>query len=472
MTFRSLLVAAGVLGSISVASAQTPPEPPKAPPGDVAPPASPAPPAEQTPPVDPAAAAPTAAPGAPAAAPAAQAAPDGPGAQPAEPPPAPEPPPETKIPEPNAGAVASPAVRWSQTTGADTVLEEEEETQLRWRGSTFTWNQGGTTTIFGVGRDNIGSEGEFYGWDFTLRPNYYLLDRPKDKVTLNAEIGWVTELTNSDTTQYYREPQLKDMALGVRYGRELWQRGSAEGGDYRTEAAMRLRVLLPTSPTSWNAGRYFSLSVGPQVVQKVKLLGSKADGLNHVTATLGVTYAHLFAESYTPVNGDLRRTRRIATGETVIDDQLSGWSQDMDRLTTSLDIDLPLYKDLSLGTSFGLISRFKHKFTHGCDEDSGADCTEYRSVRNPDPTTYLANTVFDVNLSHPIYDVVNVTLGYNNTSPQLGEDGKRRVMFYSPEAQFYLDITANLDAIYSKVTGRGEKKDKPGTARAARQQNL
>ncbi|WP_437614848.1 hypothetical protein WMF20_16685 [Sorangium sp. So ce834] len=353
-------------------------------------------------------------------------------------------------------------MRWSQGTAADAVLEEEEETTLRWRGSTFTWNQGGSTTLFGVGGEYIPAD-QVYGWDFTFRPNFYVLDRPKDKVSVSAEIGWVTELTNSDVTTTYREPQFKDIALNGRYSRELWESGGADRGEYKTDAAMRLRLILPTSPTSWNSGKYFTVSVGPQLIQKIKILGAKADGLNHVTATLGVSYSHLFSDSYTPVREGLGRQRMTPSGEVAPDDQLTGTSLATDRLATSLQVDLPLYQDLSLGTSFALLSDFKHEFERGCAETS-TGCAPYEGSQGP---TYVPQTAFDVSLNYPIFEVVDLTLGYNNTNLQLGLDGKRRSFFYSPPAQFYLDITANLDVIYSKVTGRGKKVEAPGTASAA-----
>ncbi|WP_437536290.1 hypothetical protein WME79_16110 [Sorangium sp. So ce726] len=487
MTFRSLLVAAGVLGSISVASAQTPPAPPAAPPADPTPlqppqqPAAPAPVAPGAPaaaPGAPAAApgAPAAAPGAPAAAPGAPAAAPGVAAAPAAAPPAepappaqPEPPAEPpSAPEtPRRDAAAVPlVVRSNLATGADAVQEEDEATNLRWRGTSFTWNQAGSTTLFGVGGEYT-PDIQVYGWDFTLRPNYYLLDRPKEKVSLSAEIGWLVELTNSDTTATYREPQLKDTTLGARYSRALWESGGANKGEYKTDAAMRLRVTLPTSPQSWNSGDYFTVSLGPQVTQKIKVLGSKADGLSHVTATLGVTYAHLFSRSIMRVNPDIRRLRQNPSGEVARDEQLSGYAQALNRLTTSLDLDVPLYKDLSLGASFALLSRFKPELGEGCVEIS-TGCAGYDSHG----ATYLPNTAFDINVSHPVYEVVDVTLGYNNTTGQLGEDGQRRNFFYSPDAQFYLDINANLDVIYSKVTGRGKKAEKAGTASASRRQTL
>ncbi|XXX81003.1 hypothetical protein WMF30_19795 [Sorangium sp. So ce134] len=353
-------------------------------------------------------------------------------------------------------------MRWSQGSAADAVLEEEEETTLRWRGSTFTWNQGGSTTLFGVGGEYIPAD-QVYGWDFTFRPNFYVLDRPKDKVSVTAEIGWVTELTNSDITTYYREPQLKDIALNGRYGRELWESGGANRGEYKTDAAMRLRVILPTSPASWNSGKYFTLSVGPQITQKIKLLGSKADGLNNVTATFGVSYSHLFSDSYTAVTGSPVRERMIPSGEVAPDDQLTGASLATDRLATSLQLDLPLYQDLSLATSLALYSDFKHEFEGGCAA-TATGCAPYDGSQG---ITYVPQTAFDVSLSYPVFEVVDLTLGYNNTNLQIGLDGRRRSFFYSPEAQFYLDITANLDVIYSKVTGRGKKVEKPGTASAS-----
>ncbi|WP_437490920.1 hypothetical protein WME75_14625 [Sorangium sp. So ce1014] len=370
-------------------------------------------------------------------------------------------------PGPEAGPATSPAVRWNQVTAADTLLEDEEETTLRWRGSTFTWNQGGSTTLFGVGGEYIPAI-QVYGWDFTFRPNFYVLDRPKDKVAVSADIGWVTELTNSDITTHYREPQFKDVALNARYSRELWESGGAERGEYKTDAAMRLRLILPTSPASWNAGKYFTVSVGPQIIQKIKLLGSKADGLNNLTATLGVTYAHLFAESYTPVKGGLGQERMTPSGAVAPDDQLTGSSLAMDRLATSLQLDLPLYKDLSLATSFGLLSDFKHEFEGGCVATQ-TGCAPYDGSQG---TTYVPQTAFDVSVNYPVFEVVDLTLGYNNTDRQIGYGGQRRSFFYSPEAQFYLDITANLDVIYSKVTGRGKKVEKPGTASAPSRRQL
>jgi hypothetical protein len=77
--------------------------------------------------------------------------------------------------------------------------------------------------------------------------------------------------------------------------------------------------------------------------------------------------------------------------------------------------------------------------------------------RDPNRVTYVTNTGFDTSLSYPIFGVVDIGLGYYNETLGLAPDGTRRDIFYSPDAQFYLDIVANLDVIYEKASGRGEK---------------
>ena len=88
-----------------------------------------------------------------------------------------------------ASVLGSPALAMAQqlpqAIGADESSADganEAEAPLPWRGSTFTWNQAATTTLLGVGRDNIGSENEQYNWWFSFRPRYFLVDAPKDNV--------------------------------------------------------------------------------------------------------------------------------------------------------------------------------------------------------------------------------------------------------------------------------------------------
>ena len=57
-------------------------------------------------------------------------------------------------------------------------------------------------------------------WD--ANPNFYVLDLPKDKINVDADIGAGVELTNSDTTVTYREPYFKDIRLSGTYTRDIF----------------------------------------------------------------------------------------------------------------------------------------------------------------------------------------------------------------------------------------------------------
>ncbi len=403
-------------------------------------------------------------PGAPPVDPTAPPAPPTAGAQPA--PPSVTPPPAPPAPPPPSAPPPQPPLQWGPPTGADaagasTGAGAKGPTKpLPWRATTFTWNQAGTTTIFGLGQDYQGGEGQFYGWDFTFAPNVYLYDQPKDKIRAFAEIGWATELTDSDTTTEKNETHFKDLQVGAGYTRTLWESSGKDEGEYKTSGGLTGRLVFPTSPTSFNTGRYLTTALGLSLKQQVKLLGTKADGLNNITVGATGTWGHLFARSYTATNEDLHRTRQNASGRTIDSDVLTTSSLAMNRLTAGLSFELPLYKDLSLATQFRIVGNLKHDFEpgagSGCDVAVANDpCVE--AARTEDRTLYQPLTTFDLALSYPVFEVVDLTLGYNNETRWIGEDGQRRTIFYSPDAQFYLDITANLDVIYSKITKRDEK---------------
>lgn len=330
--------------------------------------------------------------------------------------------------------------------------EKKEAEPLMWRGTSFTWNQSVSTTTVGIGRDNIGQEDDVYTWDFFLSPNIYLLDLPNDKISAFAELGVGVEWTDSGTTTTQREPQFRDTQVGLGYNRSIFK---SEDGEWSTGAAVRTRYAIPTSKISLNQGRYGVFSLGASLSQKIRLLGNAADGLNNLSLVGGVTWSHLFARSYTPTNGGLERTRQAPSGQTLLSDQLSFRSMDMDRIIPSITATLPLYKDLSLTTQFRLISRFRHDFEgNDCEVVVMGECQQADRLENR--STYFTDSSFDISLSQPIYDMFGLNLGYNNETLTLGEDGKTRNIFYSPSAVFYLDLVVNIDSIYEKASGRSE----------------
>ena len=457
-----ILAAAGVLGVASVAGAQPtpPPVPPPVPPSATVPtdPNAPPPPATgapQTPPVDP---------NAPPATPPV-----------AQPPVAPAPPAQPPV-QPTPAPPPQPPLQWSPTVGApgaDTInpgagADAKGPTKpLPWRGTTFTWNQAGSTTTFGVGRDNIGSEGEYYGWDFVFAPNFYILDLEKDKLRAFAEIGFQTELTNSDTTTDLRETLFKDMQLGLGYTRTLMESGGSDKGEYLTTGSFTGRFILPTSEASYEQGRYLTTSLGLGAQQQVKILGTKAAGLKNATVGLTGTWSHLFASNYEPTFPDVNVPRRPNASGTINNDGAGANSFEQNRLIASLTLDVNLIENLSLGTNFRVVGRFKHEYTEDtlCAPVDNAPCAPVGGEE--DAPLYHPYTTFDVSLSYPVFEVVDLTIGYNNDTRAIDEGGRRRNIFYSPDAQFYLDIVANLDVIYTKVAGAISPK-KVETAKTAK----
>lgn len=363
--------------------------------------------------------------------------------------------------QPPADPNAPPSAQPPAAPAADKPAEDDNPIPKalrpnRWRFSSFSWSQSVTTTTAGIGRDNIGHEDEFYGWDFSFAPQYWFYDEKDDKVFVNAEIGASVEWTDSATTTEKREPQLTDFQLGLGYNRSIF---TSEDSEWLTRLFLRGRAIFPTSEISQAQGRYLTTSLGASVLQVFKLLGNDADGLNNLTVIGGVTWSHLFARSYTATNPELERTRQSAGGQTILSDQLTFNSMDIDRVIPTLFTTLPLYKDLSFNTTWRLIGRFRHDFEgDGCDVIVMDECVE--ADRDPNRTTYLTNSSVDFSLTQGIYNVAFLTIGYNNETLTLGENGKSRNPFYSPSALFYLDISLQLDQVYAKATaGSGSNRN-------------
>jgi hypothetical protein len=339
------------------------------------------------------------------------------------------------------------------TVAPDNTIEDDTKKQnapLRWRGSTFNWNHSATTTLLGVGRDNIGTEHEVYTWAFNLRPRYFVVDAPKDKVTVSADVGMEVEFTDSSRTTDRNELLFQDTFLGAAYTRIL---ATPDKGEYRTIGTLFTRLRLPTSKFSYEQGQYLATTIGPALNQQIKILGNSASALNNVTIAASVSWNHLFASSYVPTNPDLKRPRQNASGTTMQSDVLSGYSMAMNTIVSVVSADLPIVEGLTLSTSFGHIATIKHQF----DDDGACHAQTLTGCVNvpPDPnaTLFQPTTLFRAGLTYGIKSYVDLSLGYENIAGQLGEDAQRRNMFYSPFAQFYVDITANIDAIYKGGSG-------------------
>lgn len=422
-----LLAAAGVLGSVAVAHAQPAPSP--APDPAPAPAAAPAPPPPAPPP-------PAVDPNAPAVAPAAMPAAPAPGTWGAAPPP---------------GAAAAPAP-------APVPAPQEAPKKPNPFGFTqFSWSNSASTKSFGVGADYISSDDEVYMMDFGLNIRYTFLNQPKNKLFVNAAGGVEVELTNSDSTPKLRQPLLRDTSVGLGYTRRVF---TSEDKETSTSAQLTTSASLPTSDLSRQQGKYLGTSVGLSVFHNQKLAGSKHDWFQSIFLIGSANWGHTFSRAYTPTSTDLavtQRPRQVACDKDEgcqfdVSDQLSGYSLSHDTLRFTGGFYLSIYKDIiQLGNTWSITDRYKYAFSDTCvNLPTTEGCEPVGRLTNA--TKRGALTTFDVGISYYVPDNLGrVDFGYTNSTNQIGEDGLRRSVFYSPEAQFYMNLVANLDGIYDKA---------------------
>jgi hypothetical protein len=473
MRFRTiLLAAAGMLGSIAVAQAQPPPAAPPGPPPPAAPPAA----APAPPPDAPAPAAP------PAAAPAAQPALPPPGPPPPGPPPPAPPPTDVVPPAPPPPGLPGPEAQPYAPPGQWPYLPPQAppppQPQLQWgngappattpkpadkpnpfRFSWFTWNQQATTTIFGVGADTIGDDGQTYTWDFTFTPRWYFYDKHDDQIAVAAEIGWTTQLTNSNSapaTTNLHETDFKNMSFSLLYSHLIYENQARPGvdqGEYKTYPGASFRVILPTSPQSSGSGQLLALAVTPSIRQQVRLLGNKSDWLGNVIMSGSVGWTHTFWDYTTATNTGTPTDNFSYAGQDqfVSTDQLTGGPNEHDRLTLAFVYFFPIYKELYFSNAWKFIKGFNYAATPNvCAPAMGVanNCAMIPAAAGALTTT---NMSFDVGLSYTFWDTVRWGVGYLSEANQLTPGSTYRSVFYSPDAVFYMDVIVQLESIYDRL---------------------
>jgi hypothetical protein len=416
-----LLAAAGVLGSVAVANAQPAPE--GAPPAPLPPPpvAQPAPIAE---PVAPLVVAP---------------------------------PPQADAPPPAVVGSGAP----TPSSGADTTTKEPAKKPNPWGFTRFTWSNTGSTKIFGVGKDYIGTEDSQFVMGFGMNIRYVYLNEPKDRAYVNVGFGWDVEMTNSDSTTKERDPLFRDMSVSTGYSHVVYQ---SEDKETKTSPGLSVGLGLPTSLASRNQGKYFTSNVGALVIHQQKLRGSSADWFQGVLLFGSAGWSHLFSRATQPTNEAANIAQRPRTtcsnGDCAAEgtDALSGGLFTHDTVRLNLTYYLDIYKDLlSFGNTWGYDIPFKYTPPASDCIKISTGCAKPGDLTNPNAGIPL--TTFDVSISYAIpSNLGRADFGYTNSAPALGEDGTRRSIFYSPDAQFYVNLVAYFDGIGEKIYDSATKK--------------
>ncbi|UQA61860.1 hypothetical protein [Polyangium aurulentum] len=450
------------LGVASNAAAQPPAAPPPAPPPPAAAPADPAAPA----PTDAAAedAAPTPPPPPPTTNPNAPPAPPAAGdvdSTPPAPPPVTLPPylsGSTTAPLNVPGAAQTPAPT-PPGPGADAgVAVGKAPARVRWRGTNVSWNHSLNTQMLGIGSDYQSTAHHDYTQSFALALNYFLIERKDEKgndrghsLRVTSSLGFDVELTDGFTTTK-REPLFRDVPLSFVYSRPLWKSANDE---WSLSTALNGTLQFPTSKLSYNRGIFLSTSPRASLFLQFPIRGKDAPFLKGALAGLAMRWDHRFSRATVPTNPDLERPRQTMLGSSFIDDIVSPAPIDVNTFRPSAFVffdehvfDRPLWVFLSGGLNYRPTPRAGG--SRDCYE-AATGCGEIGRLDNA--ADFVLTTAFSVGLTYFPMVEWGISLGYDNVSGQLGEDGQTQNPFYSPNAQFSANLVVSIDAIYERLTG-------------------
>jgi hypothetical protein len=335
---------------------------------------------------------------------------------------------------------------------------DQEGKPPAYRGSSASWEHNVSAQTLGVG-DDPQSANPTYTMGFAVRPRYYLLDNPRSRLSLRGDAGIYREFTNSDSTTQRGEWSLSDTELVLVYVRRLL---GANDGDALLGEIRPLSLLLPTSEASFESGRYFGLGATLGITKTSPLLQGRFKPDLSSVVRFAVGYRRWFARATVPTNPSLERVRLTPDGRSLPGDQLSGASLIRDELTLSARFQLAFGEAVSWTTDFGFQPAWKYDVADEV-EICGVVATGCTTVGvGEDDSRYLVRTQFNTELGFRLYTGLSLEVGYGSAANQLGADGRRRGIFYNPDAGFYASLTFTPDELLSPPKKRSAQG--PGTS--------
>jgi len=367
-----------------------------------------------------------------------------------------------------AGASTGGQLTWNPQgdTGAKPAEPKKAKPRpkkLNWRNTSFVWDQTATGQTVGLGKD-FQSRDPNYTMTFSLRPRYYIYDdsaadvstlgtaaaanaATKTTISVRGDIGLSREFTNSDATTKKGEWTATDAQLYLALVRQLYSKG-----DVSTIGVVDVpKLTFPSSKFSYDAGRYMELGTTVAAIQQLPLLGSKSDFLQILSLEAAASYSHWFTRATQATQPNLSYVRMNPQGIALPGDQLGGAAFAEHQADFTIADELMITDRISWSNQFSWRPYWKYTFNNqaNCVQITG-ECVTPSTVDNP--THYSVVTLFDTELDVRVLDQLSIAAGYANVTPQIGPDGKRRNIFYSPDAVVYLTATAYLDQIYKTFT--------------------
>jgi len=398
-------------------------------------------------------------------------------AQPDQPaPPASEPPPPASQPA-VTGTLTTQGVTLSPTPttpGQDTATkkaqpkaeEEKKEKKLPWHGTTFLLSQYATTPTLGMGKD-YQSANPLYAWWMVFGPRYYFLEDDKQTFMLRLRFDVTLEMTNSDSTTRQYEAEFGNIWVLAPYSRTLYKEGA-----WVTKVSTGPRVLIPSAKSAWNAGTRLMPGWSLGVSQGFPLAGKGKSWFPSASVSASAAYTKYINKSTTPTNDSFERQMMDTSGRTFVSNTYGASMLANHQVLANVGVDLQITDKLNAFALNYWIMSWAYKPTETQVNISTGPTTPSGTQ---DPQSFRNLNWLYTGVEYEVIPQMSVGAGYYNLANQIGPDGKRRSILWSPDAVVFFDITANLDEIYSSIAGTKDSKEtrKAGTAaiRAARQRN-
>ena len=322
-------------------------------------------------------------------------------------------------------------------------------TSLPWR-NTFLYLENSTTTqTLGVG-GAYQTRDPYYELTIGLRPRLYLLGTDVYELLLLADLGLTSERTNSDSTTRRGEWSATDFELSSAFAAVL-----RSSQDETTEVDFRLpRITFPTSRISSDTGKILGLGARVLLAEDIVLQGREAAFFPNLLIGLRADYGYQFTRSRVPTSSSLERVRLDPDGRSVVSDQLGGATFASQSALFGALVSAYVHQTVAWTTSMDVRPAWHYPVRRdvpicgvvltGCTTADGA----------ADPQTRSTLTAFTSDILMSLSDVVGLSVGYTNVTAQLAPDGRRRSLFYSPDARFYAQLNIGLDQLYAGVAAQ------------------
>jgi hypothetical protein len=325
------------------------------------------------------------------------------------------------------------------------TLREESVNPLRQ--SIFLFDQSMTTQTAGLGPAPQSYVPLYEIW-LSFRPRYYF----GEHLSVRGRFDYTKELTNNQTTTYYREDVFGDIWTDLVYQANLdrWP---------ETKASVGVRALWPTSKISQANGTYATLGVIGGAQHKVQIRGGDAPAFNDFHVAVSFSYLHPFTPFTSGTQYDnFGYTRQDVDGRSFISHQLTGQTLVEHTLWWIVDAGLQITPRLSLTADFVVINQWHYAPTGNVHAPIAGGSATVASPTNDNQ--FVQNTWLTLDVDYALLDELDIGVGYYNLANYLAPDGQGRSLFgpnniwWSPDARIFFDLTANLDVLWDDARGR------------------